>query len=239
MDFLDLTLPSVSENLALDEALLDEAEAMGPAAEYLRLWESPEIAVVLGRSSQRLVEANVPACEADQVSIYRRVSGGCAVVIGPGCLLYSVMLSYELRPELRILDEAHRFVLGRLQQAIAPLVPDVTFQGTSDLTWRGKKFSGNSLRCKRSHLLYHGTILYDFPLEKVARYLSPPPREPEYRAGRRHQEFLTNLPSSGKDLHRAIAASFCVKESLSAWPHQRTERLMEDRYGLPDWHAER
>ena len=51
---LDLTLPSPEENLALDEALLLEAEAQlargeAPAGcEVLRFWESPAAFVVLG-----------------------------------------------------------------------------------------------------------------------------------------------------------------------------------------------
>ena len=47
MEFLDVTLPSLPENLALDEALLLEAEA-GRGGEVLRLWEWPRPAVVLG-----------------------------------------------------------------------------------------------------------------------------------------------------------------------------------------------
>ena len=47
MHFLDLTLPSAAENLALDEALLLEAEC-GRGGEVLRLWEWPAPAVVLG-----------------------------------------------------------------------------------------------------------------------------------------------------------------------------------------------
>ena len=64
------------------------------------MWESSEVAVVLGRSSQIAREANVDACRADNIPILRRCSGGCAVVIGPGCLMYSVLLSYERRPRL-------------------------------------------------------------------------------------------------------------------------------------------
>jgi len=52
MKLLDLTLPSPAENLALDEALLDAAEAGEMADEVLRFWESPQPLVVVGRSSQ-------------------------------------------------------------------------------------------------------------------------------------------------------------------------------------------
>ena len=40
MDFVDITLSTLNENLALDEALLLEAEA-GRSGEVLRVWEWP------------------------------------------------------------------------------------------------------------------------------------------------------------------------------------------------------
>ena len=52
MQSVDLTLPTAAENVALDEALLELAEAGAGHDEYFRLWESPEPCVVVGRSSQ-------------------------------------------------------------------------------------------------------------------------------------------------------------------------------------------
>jgi len=49
MRYLDLTLPTPAENLALDEALLEEAERAGRATETLRVWEPREPIVVVGR----------------------------------------------------------------------------------------------------------------------------------------------------------------------------------------------
>jgi lipoate-protein ligase A len=236
MQFLDLTLPALAENLALDEALLDEAEASGGPTECLRLWESPKFAVVLGRSSKAAVEANLPACQADRIAVTRRCSGGCAVVIGPGCLMYSVVLSYELHPQLRVLDEVHRYVLERVSRAVGL---GTTISGTSDLTWRGRKFSGNSLRCKRDHLLYHGTLLYDFPLDLVARYLCPPPREPEYRTGRSHAEFIANLDTDAVMLRSELRLAFDADLELSTWPQARVAQLVSSRYGRGEWSLER
>jgi lipoate---protein ligase len=239
MELLDLTLPTLAENLALDEALLDEAEADAAADDVLRLWESPELAIVLGRASRRSEEVDLVASEVDGVPVVRRTSGGCAVVIGPGCLLYSLVLSYERHPELRILDKAHRFVMGALRRTLARHVPDVRFAGTCDLTFSGRKFSGNSLRCKRSHLLYHGTLLYDFPLELMERYLRRPPREPEYRQGRRHSEFITNFPLLCSELRRALRETFAAYQPRANWPSGRTEALVASRYSQAAWHAER
>ena len=52
MRYLDLTLPTPAENLALDEALLEAAEQSGDPGETLRVWEPDEPMVVVGRSSR-------------------------------------------------------------------------------------------------------------------------------------------------------------------------------------------
>src|SRR5262249_26463773 len=100
MQFLDLTLPTPAENLALDEALLLHAEAAG-GGEVLRLWEWPSPAVVLGAGCQLAEDVDEAACLADGVPILRRASGGGTVLLGRGCLVYSLVLAYERSPALR------------------------------------------------------------------------------------------------------------------------------------------
>ncbi|HEV3417181.1 MAG TPA: lipoate--protein ligase family protein, partial [Pirellulales bacterium] len=112
MQLLDLTLDTPAENLALDEALLLlEAEAAGEPHEVLRLWEPLQFAVVVGSSSRVAAEVAPDACRVRGIEVLRRTSGGAAVVIGPGCLMYSLILSRKLRPEQRAIDGAHCFVL--------------------------------------------------------------------------------------------------------------------------------
>ncbi len=118
MHLFDLTLPTPEENLAIDEALLDEAEEAAGPYECLRLWEAARPLVVVGRNSRLADEVNVDACRAAGVPILRRTSGGCAIVAGPGSLMYAVVLSYERRPALKMLDTAHRFVLETIADAL-------------------------------------------------------------------------------------------------------------------------
>ena len=126
-------------------------------------------------------------------------------------MLFSVVLSYELHPALQVIDAAHAYVLSCVQQAIAAAGGAIAFQGTSDLTWQGRKFSGNSMRCKRRYLLYHGTLLYDFDLSRIDRYLLTPPREPSYRGGRTHRDFVTNLPVDKTQLLTQLPPAFGVE----------------------------
>ena len=235
MKLLDLTLPTPAENLALDEALLEEAEAAGQPTEVLRLWEAAEPFVVLGRSSKLAVEARPENCGRRGIPIVRRCSGGGAVVAGPGCLMYALVLSFEREVALRMIERAHAYVLERIAASLRSERPGVEHQGISDLTLGRWKFSGNSLRCKRTHFLYHGTILYQFPIPLIAECLGRAPREPEYRAGRDHVEFVRNLDLPRETLREAIIRCWDVSGPLESWPRDRTARLVKTRYDLEKW----
>ena len=254
MRTLDLTLPTSAENLALDEALLDEAECAGEPLETLRLWEPAEPMVVVGRSSRIDDEVRLDVCRNRRIPVLRRTSGGAAVVTGPGCLMYAVVLSFQRRPSLRMIDHAHAFVLKKLVSALRPYVPQVGCRGTSDLAMGDLatgdlatgdlaggdlKFSGNSIRSKRDHLLYHGTLLYDFPLRLIEDCLRTPPRQPDYRGGRPHGKFVANLPLSSSVLRRAVIQAFDATEPCLEWPRERTAELIATRYGCQEWHEDR
>ena len=133
--YLDLTLPSLAENLALDEALLDEAEAAGQPLETLRVWESRSLGVVIGRSSRLAVEVREEACREAGRPVLRRISGGAAVVVGPGCLMYALVLSLRLRPRLRAIDQAHTEVLDTIAAALrqALVIPPSGGEGSSGM----------------------------------------------------------------------------------------------------------
>ena len=237
MQYLDLTLPTAAENLALDEALLEEAETAATPIETLRLWEPQHPMVVVGRSSHVDVEVRVDVCRDLGIPVLRRVSGGATIVAGPGCLMYAVILSYKLRPDLRQLSQAHRHVLGMLASALTPLASGVQYRGTSDLALDQFKFSGNSARCRRENLLYHGTLLYDFPLDLIERCLAMPPRMPDYRERRPHGRFVTNLPLEATTIRKALASAFDAHELRTDWPAADTARLVAEKYGQPEWNS--
>ncbi|MCC9606953.1 lipoate--protein ligase family protein [Blastopirellula sp. JC732] len=239
MYLFDLTLPTPEENLALDEALLEANEAGELVGDVLRLWEPTGPLAVIGRASRIAEEANLPACAERGVPVFRRTSGGAAIVAGPGCLMYAVTLSLANREHLRAIDLCHQYVMEKMLAALSPYVEGVAFQGTCDLTWNNRKFSGNSLRVKRDHVLYHGTLLYDFPLELIADCLRHPPRTPDYREQRDHTQFVTNLPISREQLKAALIETWGADQPLTEWPQQRTADLVAERYATDEWNQMR
>ena len=136
MKLLELTLDTPEANLALDEALLETADEAHEPREVFRIWESPQPLVVLGRASRVAEEVDQAHCRTQGIPILRRCSGGASVVVGPGCLMYAMVLSYRLRPELQQISAAHCFALKMLGDRLRRAVPQIQCQGTSDLTLR-------------------------------------------------------------------------------------------------------
>lgn len=234
MHFLDVTLPSLAENLALDEALLLAAES-GDGGEVLRFWEWPTPAVVLGAGGRFADDVAEAACAADGVPIARRSSGGGTVLLGRSCLIYSLVLSYDRDLALNDIRLSYRFILDRIRQALAEGVGVVEQAGISDLTLAGRKFSGTAQQRKRCVLLHHGTILYDSDLSLIARYLREPPRRPEYRAGREHLDFVRNLPLPRAEIERRLRQAWNADGLASVWPDDVVQRLVADKYAKEEF----
>jgi lipoate---protein ligase len=238
MKLLDLTFPSPAENLACDEALLDEAEA-GSGGELLRFWEAREHFVVVGYSNKVVTEVNVPACEAKGIPILRRCSGGGSVLQGPGCLNYTLVLEITDDGPLRTIAAANRFIMERNRAAVETAIgnrqPPITVQGHTDLAIGGRKFSGNSQRRRKLYLLFHGTFLLHFNLPLLSQFLLMPSKQPSYREGRSHQDFLLNLDVSADSLKTALRDVWSATTPLQRIPSNRMAALVMQKYGRSDW----
>ena len=225
-----------ADHLALDEAMLVAAEDR-QAGEQIRFWEFANATVVAGRSTRIRDEIDIEFCQQHSIPVLRRCSGGATVVGGPGCLMYSVVLSLS-GTELRKVDVAHHYVMSRLLSVLQLQVPEVQWQGICDLTWQNRKCSGNSLKIARDHLLYHGTILYASELSTIATALKHAPRQPDYREGRGHADFVTNVPINPvkfvHDAREVFGVDHCItSESYEA----RIRALREQRYDDASWHS--
>lgn len=235
--WLDVELPTVAENLALDEALLDEAHESPAASTVVRTWMAAEPVVVLGSSSSIGGEIDALACRTAGVPVIRRPSGGLTVVLGPGCLMWSVITAWP--DNAPAIEAIHAAMLEPLCAALADAGRPVVRRGSSDLavatTDGERKVSGNALRVRRRAVLYHGTLLDAFDLGLIARVLKHPPREPGYRDGRDHGAFLANLGLGRVALEAAVRRAFDAGPIRHAWPAERVDQLVRDRYLDETW----
>ena len=173
----------------LEDDLLEAVRSRG--CTQIQLYRHPDTAVVLGRGSKPSIELNLPNCTIDRVPILRRRGGGCSVVLDPGNLIFSA--AFPL-PGLGGIHDAYDRVTGWLIRGLSDCgIPGIRREGVTDLAFDGMKIGGGCIYRQRGMLFYSTTILFDPEIDKIERYLLHPPREPDYRHGRTHGEFITSL----------------------------------------------
>lgn len=264
MKYLDLTFSTPAENLACDEALLDLCES-GRAGEILRFWEPMDYFVAVGYSNRVAREVNLAACDKAGISVFRRCTGGGTVFQGPGCLNYSLILRITEGPlrnitsTNRFILERNCAALNSLwpdktfpaqpstlltgiRHPASDVSPTAQFtsrsasrQGDTDLAIGGLKFSGNAQRRRSRTLLFHGTFLLHFDLERMEPVLPMPSRQPDYRQGRPHREFLVNLHLPADSVKRVLRECWRALEVCEAIPQEKIELLVRDRYVTNAW----
>jgi lipoate---protein ligase len=176
-----------------DDDLVDAVRADGQAR--ARIYSCAELAVVLGRGSNPDTEVRAEACRADRVPIYRRRGGGCAVVLDPGNLILVAALPL---PGLGCVRETmNRCTDWTLALLARCGLATIARQGICDLAIGERKVGGASLHRTSGLVTYGTTLLVEADLQLIERYLRHPPREPEYRRGRCHLDFMGSLAGLG------------------------------------------
>ena len=147
-------------NLAVENGLLQRHE---PNAVTLFLWRN-ERTVVIGANQNPFAECNLQAMADDGVLLARRRTGGGAVFHDLGNLNFSFVADkslYDVPRQMRV-----------IQQALRHFGLETEVSGRNDITFDGRKFSGNAFGSTREQALHHGTLLIKTDAEKMMRYLN-------------------------------------------------------------------
>jgi len=164
-----------------------------PAAPVARVWACVETAVVLGVSRDLATEVDEAACTNRRVAVLRRASGGGTVVIGPGTLQYAFALPHDAGPPSIDAVKRRCSLLVRDALAASGVGASIDSDHSGDLHVGTRKVAGVALRRLRDATLLHGTLLVAADLGLIAALLRHPAREPAWRQGRPHLDFLANL----------------------------------------------
>jgi len=176
-----------------DERLLERCRRSGEP--QIELYRPERAEVVLGRGSRAELELNLEACRASGALLRRRLGGGCAVVLDPGNLVLSAALPM---PGVGGVSGAYETLLSWVIEGLASAgLAGVERAGSRDLALAGRKVGGTCVYRAKDILFFSTTLLVSPDLDAVARWIAPPPREPEYRAGRDHAEFMGSLDPDG------------------------------------------
>ena len=168
---IDTGLRTAAQNIALNRALLEarQAEEIPSTLRFLRFAPS----ALLGYHQSAEQEFNLDYCRANQIAVQRRITGGGAIFID------ETQLGWELYLHRRDVDTSGMQAIARrichaAATAISALGVDARYRPRHDIEVDGRKISGTGGAFDGDALLYQGTLLIDFDVEKMLRVLRIP-----------------------------------------------------------------
>ena len=156
-----------------------------------RVWIPERNFLVLGYSQEPEREFNLDAVGKHDIPVYKRKGGGGAVLLSPGNVC--VALRFPRKPGFGIAEyfsAANGMIRAALRDALSL---DLEPRGISDLAFEERKVLGSSLQLTRNSAVYLASILVSVDRVLLDELLRHPSREPDYRGGRVHHDFVRNL----------------------------------------------
>ena len=176
-------------------------------------WIPDKSYIVLGASNKVEEALFVEKVKQDDITVLKRPSGGQTVMLTPNNLIISVVFFQldNLQPKL-VFNQINSLIIECLEQAG---VKNLAMKGISDIAIDGKKILGSSIYRSKDALLYHAVLNFGEPASTFEKYLKYPSKEPDYREGRKHSDFVTSLkekgfPKTNSQLADFISQSFEV-----------------------------
>lgn len=163
--------------------------------DLVRVWIPEKICIVLGQSNSIESALNVEVVVSDNIPVYKRPSGGQSVVLTPETIIISII-------KITTSFNNPQFYFQLFNRKIIDALKDIGIKnllnkGISDITIGEKKILGSSIYRRKEKLLHHAVLNVGEPAETFEKYLKHPVKEPDYRKGRKHGEFVTSLKEQG------------------------------------------
>ncbi|MCX6226833.1 MAG: hypothetical protein NTV01_19145, partial [Bacteroidia bacterium] len=154
------------------------------------VWQPEGTVIVLGQSNQAETAVHTVLAEQDGVPMIKRHTGGQTVILTPRTLVISVrLISEKLENPQVYFKRINQLII----EALSNLgISNLNEKGISDIAIGEKKILGSSIYRKRSMVFYHAVLNISESPEFIGRYLKHPSREPDYRSGRKHEDFVTS-----------------------------------------------
>jgi lipoate-protein ligase A len=143
----------------------------------------------------------------------KRSSGGQTVILTPQTVVISVrLISHRLENPQVYFKQINSLIINTLKNIG---IKNLDQKGISDITIGEKKILGSSIYRKKSMVFYHAVLNIAEPISSISRYLKHPTREPDYRAGRSHEEFVTSIREAGypftpEQVRQALSETFSL-----------------------------
>ncbi|NOT16930.1 MAG: lipoate--protein ligase family protein [Sulfuriferula sp.] len=187
---LDTGTQAAAQNIALNRALLDARQAQQSPNTLRFLGFEP--CALLGFHQSAAQELNLDYCAEHGVAIQRRITGGGAIYFD------TTQLGWELYLDKQTLGTADMTAISRrictaVARGISSLGVNAEFRPRNDIEVDGRKISGTGGAFDGDALMYQGTLLIAFDVEKMLRVLNIPAEKLSDKAISSARERVTNL----------------------------------------------
>lgn len=168
---IDTGLRSAAENIALNRALLD-ARKNGESPDTLRFLQfTPSALLGLHQSAEQ--ELNLDYCKEQGIAVQRRISGGGAIYFDQTQIGWELYLGRRSLGTAN-LEEVTRRICEAAAMGIRALGVDAQFRPRNDIEVGGRKISGTGGVFDGEGLMFQGSLLVQFDVEKMLRVLRIP-----------------------------------------------------------------
>lgn len=186
---VDSGLRDARFNLSLTEAL-SRGRRDGTTPDTLRFQHFAPSAII-GRHQLLHREVDLDWVAANGVQTARRMTGGGAIVMGPGLLGWELVLSRGAVPGT--LDAVTALICAGVAEAIAGFGPPAAFRPRNDIEVNGRKVSGTGAYFDGEVLVFQGTVLVELDLDFMMNALRLPVRKLGRRGLAAMAERVTDL----------------------------------------------
>lgn len=166
------------------------------------IWIPDKVYIVLGASNNVNNALNVENVCQDKITVLKRPTGGQAVVLTPNNIIISAVFFDQntLHPK-EVFQHINKQIISVIEKMG---IHNLSLMGIFDIVISGRKVLGSAIYKNKNALMYHAVLNIGEPTTTFERYLKYPAREPDYRAGRTHTEFITSLKEKGytKSIHQ-------------------------------------
>ncbi|HQU16034.1 MAG: lipoate--protein ligase [Chromatiales bacterium 21-64-14] len=242
---IDTGLRSPAENISLNRALLESHQARH-SPHTLRFLRFTPAALVGFHQSVRQ-ELREDYCRQNGIAVQRRITGGGAIYFD------ETQIGWELYLDKRAVGSADmQSIAGRICEAaargISRLGVDARFRPRNDIEVGGRKVSGTGGAFDGDSLLYQGTLLIDFDVERMLRVLRIPAEKLSDKAVRSARERVANLKEllgnapPLDEVQRCMVDAFAEEFGISFEPAAELSACEQEKYlealaeiDTPEW----
>ncbi|MBI3919147.1 MAG: lipoate--protein ligase family protein [Betaproteobacteria bacterium] len=187
---IDTGLRPPAQNIALNRALLEAraAEEIPSTLRFLRFTAS----ALLGYHQSAEQELNLDYCREHGVTVQRRITGGGAIYFDETQIGWELYL-HQRDVGTRDMQAISKRICHAAATAVSALGIDARYRPRNDIEVDGRKISGTGGAFDDNALLFQGTLLVDFDVEKMLRVLRIPAEKLSDKAIASARERVANL----------------------------------------------